>query len=194
MPRCKYCAELYKPTRPMQPGRVCNNIECQHKHSIEFLSLQGKKRAKAERIAQREDRKVIRLKLESMKTIPQLIKEADQVFMACIRERDRLLGYACISSGLPLDWSGNNVDAGHYRSRGAATHLRYNEDNCHAQSKHDNRYLAGNIVNYRANLIERIGIERVEALESNNEPKKWTREELKAIKATYKAKLKEFKK
>jgi hypothetical protein len=48
-------------------------------------------------------------------------------------------------------------------------------------------------VDYRIGLVARIGLEAVEALESDNTPRKWTREELIAIRDTYKAKLKEMK-
>ena len=84
------------------------------------------------------------------------------------------------------------MDAGHYRSRGSAPHLRFDERNCHAQSKKDNRYLSGNAVDYRIGLIARIGLEAVESLESDQTPRKWTIEELKAIKAEYRQKLKEL--
>lgn len=40
--------------------------------------------------------------------------------------------------------------------------------------------------------IQRIGLEAYEALESDNTPKKWTREELKEITQTYRRKLKEL--
>jgi hypothetical protein len=136
------------------------------------------------------ERQSVRSRKEAIKTIPELIKEAQVAFNTFIRARDKLAGHRCISSGKPLDWSGNAVDAGHYRSTGAASHLRFNEDNCHAQSKHDNQYLAGNAVDYRIGLIARIGLERVEALESSNAPHKWQADELRAIKATYKQKLK----
>jgi len=63
----------------------------------------------------------------------------------------------------------------------------------HAQSKHDNRWLAGNAVDYRLGLIARIGLERVEALENDNVPHKWTREDLTFIKALYIRKLKDLK-
>ena len=129
-----------------------------------------------------------------MKGIPELIREADIAFCAYIRARDRLAGHPCISSGLPLDWSGNNVDAGHYRSRGAASHLRYDERNCHAQSKHENRYKGGNIVEYRKRLIERVGLADVEDLEADNETHKWTREELIEKKKYFIAKRKELEK
>ena len=86
------------------------------------------------------------------------------------------------------------MDAGHYRSIGSASHLRFHENNCHAQSKHDNQYKAGNAVYYRIGLIGRIGPAAVEALDADNTPHKWTLEELIAIKAKYKAKRKELEK
>ena len=84
--------------------------------------------------------------------------------------------------------------AGHYRSRGSAPHLRFNEDNVHAQRKQCNRYGSGNVVGYRLGLIERIGLEAVEALEADNAPRKYTAEDLKAIKADYTRKARELEK
>lgn len=152
------------------------------------------RKARHDRVAEEKaEKQSFKARKEAIKTIPELIREADKAFAAYIRERDRLAGYPCISSGRPLDWSGNATDAGHFRSRGAASHLRYNEDNCHAQSKHDNRYLSGNVAAYRIGLIARIGITAVEALENNNIPHKWSREELTSIRDEYKKKLKELK-
>lgn len=129
---------------------------------------------------------------EKLKTKGDHLREAQQAFNAYIRERDRLAGYACISSGRPLDWNGNAVDAGHYRSTGAAPHLRFDESNCHAQSKHDNRYLSGNVADYRIGLIKRIGLEAVEALETDQSVRRYTIEDLQAIKALYRQKLKDL--
>jgi len=192
MPRCRYCSNLYKPARSMQPGRVCNDPECQAKYALETIDKQRKKRQAAERIAAKEDRKTIRIKREQLKTRGELIQEAQREFNTFIRERDRLAGHRCISSGRVLDWSGNNVDAGHYRSTGSAPHLRFDERNCHAQNKQDNRYLAGNAVDYRIGLIARIGLAEVEALEADQTPRKWTREELISIRNAYRQKLKEL--
>jgi hypothetical protein len=130
----------------------------------------------------------------ALKRIPDLIKEAQIEFNAYIRLRDRLAGHSCISSGRPLDWTGNGVDAGHFRSVGSASHLRFDERNCHAQSKHDNQWKSGNIVEYRIRLIERVGLEAVEALEADNTPRKWQRDELIAIRETYRLKRKELEK
>lgn len=174
---CKQCKARFAPARPLQV--VCGPM-C------------GIERAKKARLT--VEKKQDRVKRESLKTIPQLIAEAQKEFNAFIRLRDQLAGHPCISSGRPLDWSGNAVDAGHYRSTGAASHLRFDEDNCHAQSKHDNQYLAGNAVDYRLGLIARIGVARVEALESNNEVIRWDRDTLRQIKVIYRAKVRELKK
>lgn len=150
--------------------------------------------AKRTRAAAKVERAETKRRKEAIKTIPELTREAQIAFNAFIRARDQAAGYPCISSGRPLDWSGNAVDAGHYRSTGAAPHLRFNEDNCHAQSKFDNQWRAGNVVDYRIKLIERIGLERVEALEADNQIRKWTRQELIDIRNAYRAKTKELKK
>jgi hypothetical protein len=172
---CAHCGKPFIPFQTMQ--KVCPTVRCAKGYAL------------AARKAEREQDKA---KREAMKSLRQIMAEADREFCAYIRARDRLAGHPCISSGRPLDWRGNAVDAGHYRSRGAASHLRYHEDNCHAQSKHDNQFKAGNVVQYRINLIARIGVDRVEALEADNAVKKWTREELLWIKTHYRAKAKEL--
>jgi len=121
----------------------------------------------------------------AIKTIPQLIAEAQTAFNAYIRERDR--NQPCICCGQPLSAGdvGGAYDCGHYRSTGSASHLRFHPDNAHAQRKQCNRWGAGRAVDYRLGLIARIGLERVEALENNNDPHKWTRDELKLFKSAY---------
>ena len=185
--KCRHCRKMFQPVR-------CGKNTCSYECSVavaEIVAAKSKaKREKAERIAEIASTKILRLKL---KTNGEWMKEAQAAFNAYIRMRDQLAGHPCISSGQPLDWSGNNVDAGHYRSRGSAPHLRFDERNCHAQSKKDNRYLSGNAVDYRIGLIARIGLEAVESLEADQTPRKYTIDELKAIKSHYVAKLKEMK-
>lgn len=140
------------------------------------------------------ERKDIKVRKEKLKTRGDHMREAQQAFNAYIRARDQAAGHLCISSGKPLDWSGNAVDAGHYRSVGSAPHLRFDERNCHAQSKQDNRFLSGNAVDYRIGLIARIGQEAVDALEADQAPRKYSLEQIKGIKAYYRAKTRELKK
>ena len=174
--KCAVCAETFRPQR--MGMRVC---------SPECAAVQGKLDS------QKQERQETRERKQALKTRSDWLKEAQIVFNQFIRRRDQLAGHACISSGRALDWSGNAVDAGHFRSVGSAPHLRFNEDNCHAQSKHDNQYKSGNAIDYRLGLIARIGLARVEALEADNAPRHYTIEDLKRIKAEYRAKLRALK-
>lgn len=97
------------------------------------------------------------------------------------------MGKGCISCGANCGATavGGDGDAGHFRSRGSAPHLRFDERNCHLQCKKCNRYLSGNVANYRIGLIERIGLDAVDALESDQEPRNHTIDDLREIKARY---------
>lgn len=181
--KCKVCRSLFEQRNMMH---VACGPECAAVHGV---AVAAKQKAKE----QRQERAKDKAKREGMKTYPQLIKDVQRVFNQAVRLRDQLAGYPCISSGRPLDWSGNAVDSGHYRSTGSAPHLRFNFDNAHAQSKHDNQYKAGNAVDYRIGLIARIGLERVEALESDNTPRKWSRDELHAMKEDFQRRVRELK-
>lgn len=172
---------------PRNMGHVACKPDCAQIHGA---TVAAKQKAKA----QRQERAQDKVKREGMKTYPELIREAQKEFNLCVRLRDQLAGYVCISSGKPLDWSGNATDCGHFRSTGSAPHLRFNFDNAHAQSKMENRFLSGNAVEYRIGLIARIGLARVEALESDNTPRKWTHDELRAMKAEFQAMARELKK
>lgn len=143
--------------------------------------------------ARKQERAQDREKRKALKTIPDLIKEAQIEFNAYIRARDA--AQSCICCGKPLGDGdvGGAYDCGHYRSTGSASHLRFSEDNAHAQRKHCNRWGAGRAVDYRIGLVARIGRENVEALEADNTPHKWTREELIAIRDQYRAKTKQLK-
>lgn len=163
---------------------------CSPKCALATVEVQKAKEKKSLALA---DRREIKVRKEALKSRGDHMREAQQAFNEYIRTRDQAAGHLCISSGKPLDWSGNAVDAGHYRSVGSAPHLRFDERNCHAQSKQDNRFLSGNAVDYRIGLIARIGQEAVDALESDQSVRKYTVDEIKAIKAAYRAKTRELK-
>jgi hypothetical protein len=167
--------------------------ECIDAYAEAQAAKAARTQAKKARDAAKVERALTKKRKEAIKTIPDLIKEAQREFNGYIRARDA--AQPCICCGRPLgDASvGGAYDAGHYRSTGSASHLRFHPDNCHAQRKDCNRYGAGRAVDYRIGLIARIGAGRVEALEASNQPHKWTREELIAIRDTYRAKLKEIK-
>lgn len=167
--------------------KLCGPV-CATKYA-KGLDKDRKAKVKAER-AQTKARK------EKIKTIPDLIREAQVEFNKWVRARDE--GKPCICCGRTADdkdlLTGSRWDAGHYRSTGSASHLRFNEDNCHRQLVRCNRHGAGRAVDYRLGLIGRIGLSRVEALEASNTPHKWQRDELIAIKNKYRALRKELEK
>ena len=172
---CKVCRCEYVKSRPLQ--KVCSpTCAISHAHKLSD-------RKKAKEAAQ--DRIQTRGKLAAMVTYPQLLKRAQTAFNGFIRARDA--GKACISCGRPLGTEPNTYDAGHYRSVGSAPHMRFVEDNCHGQCKHCNNYLAGNHVEYRKGLIERIGVRAVELIESDQTTRKYTREGLEELARHYRA-------
>ncbi|MDO9414487.1 recombination protein NinG [Pararhizobium sp.] len=157
------------------------------------LAIKDVNQAKARKSLAQVERREIKVRKEKLRSRGEHMREAQQAFNEYVRTRDQAAGHLCISSGKPLDWSGNAVDAGHYRSVGSAPHLRFDERNCHAQSKQDNRFLSGNAVDYRIGLIARIGQEAVDALEADQSVRKYSVEQIKGIKAYYRAKTRELK-
>lgn len=134
------------------------------------------------------------VKRESLKSLSDWIKDVQVIFNRFIRLRDENQSCICCGRTVMKQYlTGSAWDAGHYRSTGSAPHLRFNEDNTHKQLVFCNRNRAGNAVEYRIGLIKRIGIERVEALESNNSPRKYTIDELRSLKVHYQDKIKELK-
>ena len=172
---CKVCRAKFEPRQPM--ATVCSP-GC-------ALTLAQSKRAKAEKVAQVKERKADRKKRERLKTKGEWTREAQAAFNAFIRARDA--GQPCICCGRTSTGaaSGGEWDAGHYRSRGSAPHLRFDERNVHAQLKQCNRYDSGNVVGYRLGLIARIGLAAVEALEADQLPRHYSIEQLRGIKAHY---------
>lgn len=183
---CPHCRAKLETGQRIHPDCIAPWADAQQ-------AKQERADAKARRMAAKVERAETRRRKEAIKTIPELIKEAQREFNGYIRARDA--AQTCICCGRPLGDGpvGGAYDAGHYRSTGSASHLRFHPDNCHAQRKDCNRYGAGRAVDYRIGLIARIGAARVAALEASNQPHKWTREELIAIRDTYKKKLKELK-
>ncbi|MFA5027009.1 MAG: recombination protein NinG [Candidatus Methylomirabilota bacterium] len=183
MARCRYCRQTYERKRMTQ--KCCESVECAIKAGQARKAKEAAKKAKA-------DRAEFRARKEKIKTRRDYINEAQAAFNKFIRVRDSGKPCICCGKAIPLAETGGSGDAGHYRSVGSAPHLRFDERNCHLQDKQCNRWGSGRAVDYRIGLIQRIGLQAVEALEADQEPRKWSIEELRAIRDTYRAKLKEL--
>jgi len=140
-----------------------------------------------EKIRKKAAKAIQKERKERLKTLTEHLNDAQKEFNRYIRLRDR--DQPCISCGRRHE---GQYHAGHYRSIGAASHLRFDEANVHKQCAPCNNHKSGNAVEYRINLINKIGIEGVERLENSNEIYRFTIEEAKAIKKKYRDKCKEL--
>ncbi|ERH60768.1 recombination protein NinG [Pseudomonas simiae] len=187
--RCPSCRVMFTPARATQA--VCGEIECAiaHGKSEKGRAIAGKALAEL-------GRREIKVRKETLKTRADHLREAQAAVNEYVRLRDAHL--PCIScDSTPNDndlMTGSRWDAGHYRSVGACPELRFEPLNIHRQCVKCNRNLSGNAVEYRIRLVLRIGAEKVAWLEGLHPPCKYTVEEIKAIKAEYRAKTKELKK
>lgn len=182
--KAKACGVVFTPSRSFQ---CWCSPDC-------AVSIAAAKKEKAEQRQRSEQRKKDRETRDRLKTRSDWMKDAQREFNRFIRLRDRNLPCICCGRVLPANAVGGGYDAGHYRSVGSAPHLRFDEDNVHAQRKDCNRYGSGRAVDYRIGLLDRIGSERVSALEADQTPRKYTIEELKQIRDTYRAKARELEK
>ncbi len=173
--RCKVCNSTFTQFRSTQ--KVCS-VKCARAYAQQ----------KAAEKREREERRENLRRKEGLKTLSDWLKEAQTEFNKFIRLRDA--GNLCISCQKPP----KKKNAGHYRSVGAAPELRFEEDNCHLQCEHCNNHKSGNAVDYRINLVNKIGLERVEWLEGPHEPKRYRIEDAKEIKKTYRAKWRNLEK
>lgn len=178
---CKVCNRDFNPMRSMQ-------AVCGPRCAIEHSSLTN---AKAR---EKSARKAIRKRKEALKTKADWMKEAQAAFNAYIRARD--YGKPCISCGCYEQerFTGGHFDCGHYRSRGAAGHLRFNVFNAHGQCKRCNRELSGNVVEYRLLLTERYSPEMVQRIEHDNDPRTFDIDYLKRVKRIFSRRARHYKK
>ena len=170
--KCKYCKSVFTPINSLQKN--CFEPLCVSDWINEVKQKNWKK-------------KKSKMKMDLM-TIQDYVKLAQTVFNKYIRLRDA--GNVCISCGKKI----NGVEhASHYLSAGGHSNVRFHEDNVWTSCYKCNVMLSGNQIEYRKQLINKIGVERVEWLEENgSKQKKYSIEELKEIIKIYKAKCKEL--
>jgi hypothetical protein len=175
--KCSVCAKTFKPQR--MGMRVC---------SPECAAVQGAKDRQIQvRVADRERK-------QALKTKGEWIAEVQTLFNRLVRLEDHDL--PCISCGkfvIDDGRPGGVWDAGHYLARGGSPHLRFDRRNVHKQCKACNRPGGTMRAVFRAGMIERIGLAAVEALEADQDPRHYTIEDLKQMKADLTAKLRALK-
>lgn len=191
--RCKaaQCEGTYLPDA-RQPWKCWCSDDCAVQ--IAIAKVEKQEAAKA-----RKDRAETRAKLEAHRKRPYFVAKAQAAFNAFIRERDKDQPCICCGSFAASGESslhGGGWDAGHYISRGHASHLRFDERNVHKQRKGCNKPGGTTRAKYRIGLVARIGEDAVlalEALEYAESGRGETIEQLKEIAVHYRAKLRELK-
>lgn len=196
--KCKGCGEY---------GKVSEGIvnRAGYFHDDECLSLfisknKEKMINKGRAKIAKEERKEIKKAKEGLKTKSDHTKDAQKAFNRYVRARDKFFNRNCPScekSILEIEaaqsWkTGGAWDAGHFKSRGAKAHLRFNLLNCWRQCKSCNggsgKYSHKDETvskRYKQTLIERIGLERVEALENDNSLRSFDIDYLKRVKKIF---------
>ena len=170
--KCKNCKEYFRPEKPLQ--HYCLESEC------------VKAWVKSEKDKQWKKRK--RIIKGQIKTTQETLAEAQVAFNAYIRARD--FGKECISCGTLLK---GKFDAGHFFSQGGHANLRFSEKNTNGQCVKCNRYLHGNLLDYRNGIIKRYGESVLRDLEQNaNAERKYTRKEAEEIRDLYKLKTRDL--
>ncbi len=177
--KCRVCRETFTPRKALQV--VCSP-SCALLHA-------AKKRERERKALDQIERREIKVRKEKLKSRADHIKDAQQAVNEYVRWRDREL--PCVSCGRFHD---GQWHAGHYRSAGGHPELRFEPLNIWRQCAPCNTHKSGDLVNYRIELVKRIGLEKVEWLEGPHAPKHYSIEDLKAIKARYLALVRDMKK
>lgn len=177
--RCRHCGNSFQPISSM--SKACS-VPC-------AIALTERDKAKKLAKAKRDDRRSTKQAIDRLKTRSEHLGELQAVFNQWVRLRD--FDQPCISCGR---FHTGQWHAGHYQGVGREPAIRFEPDNCHRQCKPCNADLSGNLIKYRARLIDKIGLERVLWLEGPHEPLKITVAEIKELKAHYRAKVREMKK
>lgn len=176
---CKVCKSKFVPVFST------TQVVCSPKCALDHAPANEQRARKA--IEQRE-RREIRVRKEKLKSKSDHMRETQTVFNEWVRLRDAHL--PCVSCGRFHD---GQFHAGHYRTVAASPELRFEPLNVHKQCAPCNNHKSGDILNYRISLLLRIGAEQLAWIEGPHEPQRYTIEDLRALKADYRAKIKDLK-
>ena len=155
------------------------------------LAIKDVNQAKARKSLAQVERREIKVRKEKLKSRADHAKEAQAVINRYVRLRDAHLG--CISCDKPATWGGQ-WHCSHFRSVGAAAHLRFNLWNMNKSCSQCNAHLSGNIMVYRPRLVEKIGAEKVAWLERNQDLVRHEIPYLKRLKSVFTKKAKRLEK
>jgi len=145
--KCKICNQTFTPRIQAQPK--CQ--DCAFSHYKQKLCNYQKKN-------------LVNRTKKPQKPLKAKIDVEQAIINKIVRERDA--NKPCISCGKKM--KPHEINAGHYYARSQCESLRYDLDNIHGQCSWCNSKMTEDPkipANYRKNLLERIGVERVARLD-----------------------------
>ena len=173
--KCKICKKFFEPSKTTQS--VCSYYCALKKVEID-------KKNKVD-----EWKKKKKILDESLRTRQFYVRKLQELVNKFVRLRDE--GRSCVSCSEILDSSRNKFDAGHYFSAGHYPELRFNLNNIFGQCVQCNRYKGGNLIEYRTEIIKRIGEEAYQELSDlRNEKSDLSRNDIKELIVNYKVLIK----
>ncbi|MBF8746881.1 recombination protein NinG [Pseudomonas monteilii] len=181
--RAPGCGKPFKPTMTTQ--KVCS-IAC-----AKAMAKDPKLQKIAAKAITKQARQDLQERREKLKSRAEYAKDAQAAINRYVRLRDAHLG--CISCSKPASWQGQ-WHCSHFRSVGAAPHLRFNLWNMNKSCSACNNFLSGNIMVYRPALIEKIGQAKVDWLECNSDVARHDIPYLRRVKAVFSKKARRLEK
>lgn len=156
MAKCKVCKKEYE-------KRNINHLVCSYDCVIKYKNKPKKRKyTKA-----------------SEKSRNELVLILQKEFNKFIRKRDLINDsvFKCINCSKMKNVS--KMDAGHYLAVSTHPSVRFNEFNVHGQCSYCNRFSSSGHLNYKENLIKKIGIDNFNRLiHKSNYPLKLTKQEI----------------
>ena len=171
--KCRGCGEKFTPARPLQ-------VACSPNCAYAVARANGTKRRAAQ----------YRVDKEKSKTVSEHSAEAKVIMQKYARLRDRNLG--CCSCDKPKEWSGQ-WHGSHYRPATNSA-IRFNLWNINKSCSVCNNHKSGNHAGYTPKLIEKIGQDKVDWLNSQNQVVKYSIEYLVRLKKIFKEKIRRLEK
>jgi hypothetical protein len=159
-PKCKHCR------RRTDDLRKVLHDECQDAWIAGQLAKQRVTKERAAKRAKQRERAHDRQRREKLKPISEWEDECCRIVQKIARIRDKDDG--CISCHMGPNYGGQ-WHGSHYRSVGACSNTQFLLWNIHKACAQCNYAKSGNREGYRPRLIEKIGLERVEWLDAQNQ-------------------------
>jgi len=197
--KCCFCKEYFPPEEMKKYGV---SWFCTDDHAAKYAIARAEKARKSKLEADERKKKA---NAEEFQKIKARVgpkggweKGPQNAVNRFINARDK--GKPCISCGCTMIFGVGNLtkgaiaNAGHFRSRGSAPHLKFDTRNINSQCVSCNSWKSSNRAGYEAGIVKRFGQERLDALISDQSTKNYTKDDFKRITRIFNRRTKHYKK